>query len=350
LPQLSKEKVAVGQDPKYREWDKELEGALNSPDPRSATKEVHTGSLATVEEYLNICYYGNEGTGKTTDLAHMAKLGKVMYVNAESGIKRRPIESFGVPLANIELYPDPTSGEPLTFEGMEAVFWAMKRDLENEPGSWAGTVWDSGSEITKLLLEDVTAKRVAKAEKLKRQGKTVSEAMLSPFFRDRDEWGEMSEQVRWLLRRFRDLPCHFGISCLMRRDTDDDGKVHYGPAVNPGIQGDVLGWVDVVCRTTAEVVDGRDAYVGHFRPESKYRGKDRFRGLDEGIPRLMRDPTFDRVLMALRGELPPGEEAQEEDEDNRPRTGRARVPPGRVAVSGRAGRGAAPKSATAPPA
>src|SRR5690625_8048708 len=57
----------------------------------------------------------------------------------------------------------------------------------------------------------------------------------------------MSKQFRDLLRKYRDLPCHLILTALERRDVDEDtGQVAYGPALSPGVQKEVLGYIDLV--------------------------------------------------------------------------------------------------------
>jgi hypothetical protein len=260
-----------------------------------------TVPLSGTSTFLNILMYGNEGTAKTTNLATMANLGRTLFINAEAGLEEIALRKRGIKVENIEVFPDPDDpNEEVSFAAIEELYWQMKADLEDDPDSWFGTVWDSGTEIVKLLLEDVVEDRVEKKEAEKAKGKSVSELLTNRFFTDRDEYGEVSGQIRWLLRRFRDLPCHFGITTLMRRDVDqEDGKVHYGPAVNPAVQADMLGWMKIVCRTTADVIDGKDIFVGHFRAEGKYRGKDRLASL----PVAIEEPTFERILGFVKGDL-----------------------------------------------
>lgn len=243
--------------------------------------ELEFEFLDDQEDIVNSMHYGPHGTGKTTAVAHMANLGKIIYVNAEGGLKIKPLRALGVDTSNIVVFPK--RGTPLTFESLEKLFWKIKSDLDADPTAWAGTVWDSLSEIHKALLDNVVAHQVAKAE---RAGKERDR-----FFTDRADYGVMTEQVRLLCRRFRDLPCHFAITALERRDQDDDGTVHYGPAVTPALQTDVLGYLDVVCHTSVVEIGGYDEYRGRFRPKGKYTAKDRF----GAVPVNLIDPTFDRV-------------------------------------------------------
>lgn len=240
-------------------------------------------------------------TAKTTDLAHMAKGGKVIWVNAEGGIKRRPLQHvFNLPLENIELYPDPRRNNRVSLRMLDDLFWQTLERLENEPGSIYGVVFDSVTDIYKVLLEDVREKEMQKVlAKAEAQG-TVAE--VDPFFNDRGYYGVMTEQMRQIIRRFRDLPCHFGMSALTRQDMDEDsGEIIYGPALNPALQTDLLGWVDLVCRTYTEDPDdgGDDLYFGSFHIEGIRVAKDRYKTM----PKKMVTPTFDRIQSYLNGEL-----------------------------------------------
>lgn len=261
---------------------------------QEAVAEIKQQRLATVgleeiDETLNSLWYGPEGTGKSTAIATMANLGKVLLVNSEAGLKRRPLIEHGVNVENIQIFPPP--GEELSFDLLEQMYWQLKDDLEEDPTSWAGTGWDSLTEIVKKLLEQIVAHQVKKAQ---RAGNDRDR-----FFIDRADYGVMTEQIRLLLRRYRDLPCHFAVTALERRDQDDDGKVQYGPAVTPGLQGDLVGYVDVVIRTDVVEFGGEAEFRGQTRRAGKYRAKDRF----DALPFSMVDPTFERVLRYVNDEL-----------------------------------------------
>lgn len=261
--------------------------AEEAPD---GAREAYT--LDDQREVTNILYYGEAGTGKTTNLATMANLGRVLFINAEAGLKRRPLVDLGVEVGNIDIFPNPGAGERVSFDALENLFWSMKAQLDDDPNAYIGTMWDSVSEIYRLLLDDL---RERGYEKAKLAGKQRDR-----FFTDRDEYGIMSEQVRLLIRRFRDLPIHFGVSALERRQQDeDDGTVTIEPSVNPALQGDLRGWMDMVCRTYVEETAGEVEFWGLFRPIGKYRGKDRL----GATPKRLIDPTFERVVGYVSGDL-----------------------------------------------
>lgn len=247
--------------------------------------------LTEASEPVNILYYGEGGTGKTTAVAHMAKLGKVLVFNAESGVKARALKQYGIPLENIEVFPGP--GEEITFESLESEWLRIREELHKNPDAYVGVIWDSITEIYQVLLGNIVARAYEKAV---RQDKDRD-----PDFIALEDYGVMTNQMRSLVRKYRDLPCHFAVTALAKRDQDDDGTVAYNPQVTAKLQNDLVGWMDVVCVTQlqAHPDGGDDEYRGLFRPSGKWRGKDRFKMLPKGIV----DPTFDRVRQYVDGEI-----------------------------------------------
>lgn len=245
--------------------------------------------LSDVREPVNALFYGDGGTGKTTDALAMAHEGKVLAVNAESGIKARALAKLGIPVENIEIFPEP--GQELTFELLESEWKRVYEELNKDPNAYAGFVMDSITEVYKALLDNVVSSAVVRAS---RAGKDRD-----PFFIDRADYGIMTEQVRKLIRKFRDLPCHFAVTALSRREQDDDGSVVYQPAVTPALQNDLVGWMDLVCATSVVLVEGEEEHRGLFRPHAKFRGKDRL----GAMPKWLVDPTFDRIVQYAGGDL-----------------------------------------------
>lgn len=250
-------------------------------------------SLADQVEHVKALWYGDWGKGKTTALASLAQLGHVVHIDAESGLKQRPLTNLGIPLDNIE--PFRLSTEPGAaaerFENLDALFWELKDEMEDPDAAdpVIGLMWDSVTETQKLLLEDIVGKGVAKAE---RSGQDRDEFQIF-----REDWGVNTEQMRRLIRRFRDLPCHVGFSALPRRDVDDDGVVVYGPAVSPALQTDLLGYVDIVIHVDVAEIDGQVFYLGDTSPAGKFIAKDRF-GV---LPRKMVNPSFPRIIDYVNG-------------------------------------------------
>lgn len=245
--------------------------------------------LSDVKEPINILYYGDGGTGKTTHLASMANQGRILFVNAEAGIKSQPLKAHGIDTSEIELWPDP--GEGVTYKGLTDLGLRLREQLAADPDAYVGVVWDSVTEIYQALLTTITAEAVERAHRV---GKERDPNLITL-----DDYGVMTQQMRTLARLFRDLPCHFGMSALSKREQDDDGAVVYQPAITAKLQNDLVGWVDVVCVTSVAVVNEEEQFRGLFRPHNKFRGKDRL-GV---LPKWLVDPTFERIHLYASKEL-----------------------------------------------
>ena len=240
-------------------------------------------TLDTVDDKAKVLYYGEQGSGKTTAVATLAKLGKLVAINAEGGFKRKPLVDLGVPVANIQLH------QAITFDAIDKLFWELK-EAEDE---YAGVAWDSISEGSKMLLGLTVEKNF---EKTIAKGKD----------RDRfdtyvEDYGENTAEMRHLARQFRDLNMHVAFTALPRRDQDDDGAVKYGPDLTPRLAEDILGYVDIVCHTEAVGIHGQEEpqYWGQFRAVGKWRAKDRFHALP---PRLV-NPSMERIIAYINGDL-----------------------------------------------
>lgn len=250
-------------------------------------------SIDETIDLVNAVFYGREGSGKTTAAARMANLplpGKVLFINAEGGLKVGPLRKRGVDTSKIVVWPDPKKGQRVTHKGLAELCRRVKADLQKDPDSWIGVVMDSATEVHTAILDTVQAKRV---EKIKMKGAEVDED-----FVDIADYGTMSKLFRDLLRQFRDLPCHFVVTALERRDVDKDtGKAQYGPAVTPGLQTDLLGYVDFVLAFKEADEDG--PYRALTKRTSRYRAKDRF----DVLPKVLAEPMFDRIIGYVDGIL-----------------------------------------------
>lgn len=259
-----------------------------------ADRESAAGSwfldLDETEEYLRACWYGNEGAGKTTHALTAANKGRVLVINAETGVKRTALQRRGINTANIKTWPDHASGEKVTRKGLQSIFQQVQADLEEDPNSWYAVVFDSFTEITYTMVQGAQKRRVGQAV---RSGKTS----IDREFMDRADYGQAAKWLAELVRDWRVLPMHVLVTALQRRDQDDDGKVKYGPATSPAVQNDLSGMMDILIMCKGEDRDGPNR--GLLHGGGKYRAKDRF-----GVtPRVLVDPTFERYLAYYSDEL-----------------------------------------------
>lgn len=278
----------------------------SAPPAAAPAAESSLGGLldATMEDQvtvLSLLLYGPEGTGKTTDALRMTKLcsdkQRVVLVDAEAGAKIKALSQRGIDVSKIVPWPTkvvdgqrvPDPGK-IDYDG----FLELLAEIEANPGVVIGVVWDSGTEITKRILDDVV---LASTENDRKKGKARA-----PFQVNLEDHGVASSMLRDLLRRFRDLGVHLVITALERRDTDPDtGKVKYGPAMSPAMANDAAGLVDIVGYTMVEEVGPKATEVrsARFVPIERRRAKDRY-GL---LPGKLADPYFDRILAYIEGDL-----------------------------------------------
>ena len=289
--------------PKAAGATKKAAAKKSSPTPQqdeAFDDDLGFASIEDVIDHTNTLLYGREGSGKTTAAARLANAfshlpagkGKVLVINAEGGLKKGPLRKRGVDTSKIVVWPDPNKHERVTHQSLDRIHRRLKADLMEDPTSWGGVVFDSATEIHTAILDNVQQKRVAS---IQRMGKDVD-----PDFVDIADYGTMSKLFRDVLRKFRDLPCHFVVTALERRDVDKDtGKPQYGPAVTPGLQSDLLGYVDFVLMCKAEDEDG--PFRALTRANSRYRAKDRF----DILPKVMVDPYLDRIVQYTTDDLTP---------------------------------------------
>ena len=235
-----------------------------------ANAQRHT--LQDTTDYLKMLYQGEPGSGKTTAAAHMAKLGKVVWVLAESGLKDGPIRRLGVPTGNIEIHPT------ISYKALDELYGDLRGTLHADPDAYTGVVFDSLTEL---------------------QGKLLESRINEPRAYTQPEYNVNTQELTMLLRHFCDLTCHVVFTAHLKREQDSDGEVNYRPATTPGVANRLLGYVDMTCVTLAEMRPGSDEpdYTGLFRPNGKLRGKDRF----NVTPPKLYNPTFDRIAAYVDG-------------------------------------------------
>ncbi len=254
-------------------------------------------SLDDMPEYLNLLYYGDPGSGKTSHAAAMAKLGRTYLVDVESGAKSRPLRRLGIPTANIV----PIAMD--CYEDLNSFYWFLKQEIEDNPGEVAGVIFDSITEIHDQLLREQVDKRHDKAirKATGKNGELLMEVDDNEFLIELPERGIVTEQLRTLTRRFRDLPCHTAFVALAKREVDKDGGgVVYLPQLPPKYGGNLRGFVDIVVYCTqADGVDDPSGFLGVCREIGKFKGKDRLGGT---LP-VTAYPSFDRIADAVFGDL-----------------------------------------------
>lgn len=262
-------------------------------------------ALATLEdtdEFINVLYFGEGGSGKTTEAAYMALLGKIIMVDTESGIKKRPLRRLGLPIENIVPF------RPMNYADVDKLYWQVKANLDKfevgDPARIVGVVFDSYTDLQKKFTDSVVETRV---------GRQAATMVTDEFDIELKDHGKVTEQCRRIARRFRDLDCHTVFVTLAKREIDTDGVI-YRPDLTPKFAADMMGYVDAAIYTSqVDTPDYEDPsrFLGVTRPIGRYRGKDRYGAL----PPVFANPTFDRVLEYIQFEGEGGyQERQEIDQ------------------------------------
>ncbi|UTN93060.1 RecA-like DNA recombinase [Streptomyces phage Marky] len=265
-------------------------------------------SLDETEEFVKALYFGTESTGKTTATAFMANLpgdGDVIVINAEAGFKKRPLKALGVRIECLKVWNPPGNGV-ITYEKLERLYFRTAARLKEDPKSVKGVIMDSGTEITNKILEAASWTMYEREQRNTR--KADDEKRYSPEVVELQDYGLMTQQMRKLIRKFRDLPCHFAMTAL---ETEAQGEGEFShskkqaaPEFTPKLRTSILGYVDVALRLTSETLptgemEQETLITARTKPSALVRGKDR----DGILPRDMPEPRFDRIVDYINGDV-----------------------------------------------
>ncbi len=245
--------------------------------------------LSETQTPLNICLYGQEGTGKTSDALYMANFGRTLVVNAEANVHKTALDSLGIKTDNIIQWPDPD--EAITYESLQNVYFELKADLIKDPASWFGVTLDSVTEIIRILISNSRHKEVDRR-------KGTDKARTSEYKEEWDDFNIAKTQME-LLRNFRSLPLHMAFTALESRDKEGI----MSPMANPAMMEHLPGFASILVHCV--LIDEGDEnliYAGYTQAHGdrlSYRGKDSLGKL----PRRLPNPTFTRIYEYSQGIL-----------------------------------------------
>lgn len=248
--------------------------------------------LMESEPHIKVVYYGNPGSGKTTAMASLAKLGKVAAIDFEgTGWISMSLRKRGIPVENVHLF------QPRTYKELEQVYWEIKGMIEDDIGL-VGVCVDHLTELESILVREASTERIDKARR-KLLGNGSKEALaviegLDEFVTELQDYGKWTNQARKLIRMFRDLPIHVAFGAHVRGD-----GAKLVPALTEKFRNDLLGSMNMVIATYVDEINGKPEYLGATREVKRYVGKDRF---DVTRP-LMVHPHMDRLTQLVYGEL-----------------------------------------------
>lgn len=255
-------------------------------------------TLDDLQVFYRGLYYGNPGKGKSTAIAQAARFGKLVYIDADNGLKAAALRRHGIPTHNIEPHP------ALTFpEMLELHQELLLRLADGEP--IFALAWDTTTKSAEGFLDEVMPRSLAKSErKARKQSQENDRSEFEVYLEDR---GEVVEMMKKLLRLFHGLDLHLLLGAHARRDKDEDGAVQVSPAMSPSVNASFAGWMDFMIYCQSESFEGDpsldewegEEFMGLTRPVGRFAAKDRFGAL----PKRMINPGFDRVLGYLDGKI-----------------------------------------------
>lgn len=190
----------------------------------------------------SVCIYGGPGTGKTTLAAsafEVPDMQPVLHLNIENGTQ-----------SISGIYPDLDIIDIEHFKQLQTVYNELYKGQDFNAQTCAGyrtIILDNLTEGQKKGME-----HIFQAEKLAASGINFTEFVMATFANG--GWNQSSEQMRKLIRAFRELPCYI-ILVAWELDIDkSDSRHKWTPAFTRTLAGEMPGMVNDVYRLSV----GRD--------------------------------------------------------------------------------------------
>lgn len=216
-------------------------------------------------EFINMLVYGNPGAGKTV-LAGSAddvpEMRPVLFIDIEGGTFSLRERNPEIDVVRVQSWRD-----------MAKVY----TELYNGQHGYRTVVLDSLTEIQKFSMYDIMR------QLLKDHPDRDPEV---PGMR---EWGKNIEQIRRLVRGFRDLPVNTIFTALAASDKDNKtGMVVTRPSLSGKLAMEVGGFVDIVGYLYTKVVDDGIRRLLLTLGTERQVAKDR----SDKLPPIVEDPSM----------------------------------------------------------
>lgn len=226
--------------------------------------------------FFNLLIYGDSGTGKTTlagSADEVPAMRPVIFIDIEGGT-----ESLR------HTYPEVETVRVTTWKEMQEVY----NVLHDGNHGYKTVVLDSLTEIQKFnmynVMNDLAQKRPD----------------LDPDVPGMREWGKNLEQMRRMVRGFRDLEMHTIFTALNMTDKDQKtGITSMQPSLSGKLAKEVAAFLDVVCYYyVKQIGDGTDAEFKRLLLTQKTDSqvaKDR----TGRLPMIIEQPTMSEIYRIM---------------------------------------------------
>ena len=246
-----------------------------APDLEKLTKEsvrkiggLRIEQVAEREPYINALFYGGPGVGKTLlcgTAADVIEMSPVLLIDVEGG-------SFTLR----EKYPQVDVVRVQTWEDMSKVY----NELFDGKTGYKTVILDSLTEIQKFSMYQIMVDLVRK------------EPDRDPDVPGMREWGKNTEQIRRLVRAFRDLPMNALFTALSVSERNPrTGLDHVKPALSGKLSAEVAGFVDIVAYMYTKTKNKDTGEVGRYLLTGSTEtqvAKDR----SDKLPLVVEEPTM----------------------------------------------------------
>ena len=256
--------------------------------PRSlgGLKIVKVGEMAP---RFNALIYGDPGVGKTRLCASsdlVPEMRNVLILDVDGGA-----------LSAKEVYPNVSRIKVNAFHELQDIYDDL---LANASHGFQTVCIDTGTEAQKYSMAAIMAKVVADAEA---EGKERTEEV--PSIR---EWGITSEQIRRMVRGYRDLPMNFLMTCHVADDEDKrTGIVKKSPDLPGKLKRQVAGFFDEVwymytktVKSEEEGGEARELRLLMTAASTTITAKDR----TDKLPKIITDCNMKSIYGILTGVKP----------------------------------------------
>jgi len=228
-------------------------------------------------DFLNALVYGDPGTGKTTFIGSASlvpALCPVLLLDVEGG----DLSLTGFP--NVEVV------RVTSYKQLQPIYDELYRMRHG----YRTVAIDNLTELRYFGMTDIMIDAVAKNEKQ------------DPDVPSQREWGKSSEQIRRVVRGFRDLPMHT-IFTAHKKEEELKNLMVTKPSLPGKLANEVSGFVDLVLFYYMKFVNNESKRLMLTAKTAKEDAKDR----SGKLPPVIEDPTMAKIIEFILPHLIPTE-------------------------------------------
>jgi hypothetical protein len=234
---------------------------------------------------LKLLVYGQPGVGKTSLLA-TANLhpltAPILIINVEGGM----LSVSDASVLGLKEAPDVT--DLRSFDDLERIFWFLAKG--DHPYKSVGL--DSLSELQMVNLDSVVSQMVGKAGRSGSKRDNLDDVWL-------EDYGTSTQQLRRVVRQFRDLPMHVFAVCAEATSQDKDKNESAHPALTPKLRSSVLAYMDVVGYQFIKTEGDKTTRCLLTQPYDKWVSKDRSPG--QRLGQVVDEPSIPKIMDLILG-------------------------------------------------